>query len=183
MTNELKNAATAVDVLSVVSAAVFGKPLVTNVFRGHVVEAIVSLALSEDWKWRSEDYASWDFENSQGVRLEVKQSACRQSWALAGHKTKRPQFDVAARQVHWIDGKAVVANQRAADIYVLAFHPLDDETADHRDPQQWQFYVVAATQLSSASTIQLSVLKRLAPHVGFQELGNKVNEVAALLKR
>src|SRR5262245_15883209 len=31
--------------------------------------------------------------------------------------------------------------RQCAHIFVFAWHPVEDETADHRDPNQWEFYV------------------------------------------
>lgn len=73
------------DVIAKVTASAFGQPLVTNVLRGHVVEAMVALALEPEWRWCSGDYAAWDFERADGLRMEVRQSAYRQSWVQAPH--------------------------------------------------------------------------------------------------
>lgn len=89
------------DVVDRVSHAAFGRPLVTNVLRGQVVEAIIALALEPEWTWCASDYASWDFERADGRRLEVKQSAARQSWAAPAHGIVRPSFDIKERTVRW----------------------------------------------------------------------------------
>jgi hypothetical protein len=57
------------DVVARVSDAAFGRPRVMNVPRGHVVEAMVALALEAEWRWCAADHASWDFEHEAGVRL------------------------------------------------------------------------------------------------------------------
>jgi hypothetical protein len=36
---------------------------------------------------------------------------------------------------------------RHAHVYVFAYHPIADTTADHLDPRQWVLYVVAAEHL------------------------------------
>lgn len=51
--------------------AAFGKPLVTNVLRGQIVEAMVAIVLEPDWQWCGADYAPCDFERPDGWRLEV----------------------------------------------------------------------------------------------------------------
>ncbi len=76
--------------------AAVGKPLVTNVLRGLLVEAMVAIALEPVWTWVAGDYASWDFEGPRGLRLEVKQSAARQSWADENVISKC-SFDIAPR--------------------------------------------------------------------------------------
>jgi hypothetical protein len=59
------------------SAVTFDRPLVTNVYRNILVETIVDAALAPTWTWCAADCGSWDFEHSDGTRLEVKQSAAR----------------------------------------------------------------------------------------------------------
>ena len=57
----------------------FGKPLVSNNFRTIIVEAILHHVLEPDWRWCWQDWGPWDFEHTDGTRLEVKQSAAKQS--------------------------------------------------------------------------------------------------------
>ncbi|MBK8545700.1 MAG: hypothetical protein IPL62_20575 [Caulobacteraceae bacterium] len=55
----------------------------------------------------------------------------------------KASFDIAPRTGEYVDGAAWVDGVgRNADIYVFAYHPVADPTADHREPTQWQFYVV-----------------------------------------
>lgn len=163
------------DITAAAAAAIFGKPLITNVYRSVIVEAIVAAALP-DWEWCSADYASCDFRSSDGVRVEVKQSALRQSW---GPKLARPGWDIAARTGYWTEGINWVAMPgRNADVYALALHAVTDETADHRDPAQWCFYVVAATDLPAQKTIGQTSLERLAVPVSFGGLSREVAAVA-----
>ena len=118
-----------------VADAAFGRPLITNVLRGHVVEAIVACALEPDWTWCSQDYASWDFEHPGGLRLEVKQSAARQSWATSD-KPSACSFDIAERKGRWEGAVWIDEPGRAAHIYIFAHHPIAESEADHRDPEQ-----------------------------------------------
>ncbi len=104
------------DVVARVGDAAFGKPLVMNVLRGHVVEAIVALALAPDWRWCAADYASWDFEHDAGVRLEVRQSARRQSWPRSASSVPRPAFDIRARTGRTEAGEWIAEPGRAADL-------------------------------------------------------------------
>ena len=59
---------------------------------------------------------------------------------------------------------------RNADIYVFAHHPVHDASADHREPSQWQFYVVAACRLPCTKQLSLSGVQRLALPVGLAGL-------------
>ena len=69
------------EVVAKAADAAFGKPLVTNVLRAQLVEAMIALVLVPEWHWCGADYAPCDFERADDLRLEVKQSAARQSWS------------------------------------------------------------------------------------------------------
>jgi hypothetical protein len=161
-------------IAAIAGNAIFGKPLVTNVYRSVLTEAIVAAALPE-WKWCSEDYAAYDFIHPDGTRLEVKQSAVRQSWAA--DKPSRLQWDIAARKGYWQGNTWVKEVGRNTDVYVLCSHPVATDDADHRDPAQWQFYVIAARDLPETKTMVLGSLARLTDPVGFDELEQRVTEV------
>ncbi len=165
------------DVIAKVSQVAFGKPLVTNVLRGHVAEAIIALALEPEWTWCSADYAGWDFERADGLRLEVKQSAAMQSWSTG--KPSKAIFDVAARTGYWEAGTEWIAMAgRPAHLYVFAHHGIYGDDADHRDPSQWQFYVTAARNLPDVKQIGLSSITRLTSPVSVAALADKVRVTA-----
>ena len=167
------------EVVAKVANAAFGRPLVTNVLRGHVVEAIIALALEPVWAWCSADYASWDFERSDGLRLEVKQSAYRQSWVTAPSVKVSPGFDVRVRKHQWEGDTLVESVGRAAHIYVLAYHDQRDADADHRDPRQWQFFVLSSRDIPIVARIALGSVRRLTDSVTIEALANQVERVAA----
>jgi hypothetical protein len=158
--------------------AAFGRPLVTNVLRSMLVEAIVEAALDKEWKWCAADYAGWDFVHSDSTKLEVKQSAALQSWAKEGSRPTRSTFDIAPRTGSWVNGDRWVPGvRRYADIYVLAHHSVSDATADHREPKQWSFYVVPTTALPEGRSISLSRVQGIATAVPFGMLGKEVERV------
>jgi hypothetical protein len=174
------------DVVQKVTQATFGGPLVTNVLRGHLVEAIIAMALEPDWEWCSGDYASWDFQcRNTGTRLEVKQSAAKQSWVLNPYsKPSSPRFDIAARTGRWeTDGVFVRERGRAAHVYIFAHHPLTDEGADHRDPMQWRFYVVAEKDLPTAKSIGLEPVKAISNQCVHSDLQSVVNSCQSSISR
>ena len=115
------------------------------------------------------------------LRIQVKQSAARQSWHATLSPTPRPCFAIATKTGRW-EGPAWIAEPgRNAEIFVLAWHPVADDTADHRDPAQWLFYVVPETALPAQKSISLPVLARLASPVAFADLRAQVAAVAAHL--
>ena len=160
------------EIVSAARDAAFDKPLITNVFRAVIAEAIVAMALPQ-WRWASVDYASCDFVHPDGRRLEVKQSAARQSWSTG--KPSRASWDIAPRTGHWTeDARWIPEPGRNADIYVLCHHPVFGDDADHRNPAQWKFYAIRAASLPDTKSLSLAGAERLAEPVGFLDLSSAV---------
>jgi hypothetical protein len=159
-----------------VAALAFDNRVVQNDYRGIVAEVIVKNALGEPWSWVSGDWRGWDFEHADGTRLEVKQSAARQTWT-APKKPSPPRFDIRTRTGYYIgaDWHAEVA--RHAHIYVFAYHPILDESADHCDPQQWRFHVVPASALPENKTIGLARVMTFAAPVHWGALSTTVEAI------
>jgi hypothetical protein len=167
---------------SVIEAAareLFGRPLITNVYRGVIAETIVDFALrGAGWKWSSIDYAAWDFEHAGGMRLEVKQSALLQSWSSEPSKLSSLTFDIRPR-IGRYEGAAWISEEgRQASIYVFAFHFVADNSANHADPAQWEFYVRPTGELPERQKrISLSSLRRKTPAVRFTDLAASVEKL------
>jgi hypothetical protein len=167
-------------VIERVSREAFGRPLITNVLRGHVVEAIIAMALEPQWAWCGSDYSSWDFERADGLRLEVKQSAARQTWEPPAHGIIRTSFDIKKRTGRWEGANFIEEAGRAAHLYLFAFHPRADNSADQRDPSQWEFYAVPTVQLPDTQRIGLSAVRRLTDSIGYTDLLHAVTDIAAI---
>lgn len=121
----------------------FDVPVMQNNLRGLWVEAMVAELLGPEWKHTGADWAAWDFERADGLRLEVKQSARMQSW---GESDSVPRFSVKAALGHYPKDAPYLPNvsgDRLAHVYLFAWHP----GADQREPEEWEFYVVRADQL------------------------------------
>lgn len=167
------------DVVARVSDAAFGRPLVTNVLRGHVAEAIVALALEPEWRWCSADYCSWDFERTDGLRLEVKQSARLQTWDTGGGAQVRPSFDVRERTGRWEQAAWIAEPGRPAHLYLFCYHGRCNPRTDHRDPEQWEFFVVPAAALPPVKRLALGSVSRLAIPCGYPDLRDQVQRAAS----
>jgi hypothetical protein len=141
---------------------VFGGSLISNIYRGLVAEIIVGAALGSEWQLCSADWRGWDFEHPSGCRLEVKQSAARQTWPGSRKNATKPIFDIRARTGYFEGADWIADPRRFADIYVFAHHPIMDESADHCDVRQWRFYVVAAKRLPTGKTISLTRIAALS---------------------
>ena len=157
---------------------VYDQPLIDNVARGAYVEHMIELALGQQWRltW---PWASWDLEHcrqpeEEGPRIEIKQSSAR----APDHAEKRPnppkktpaKFSIKPRKYCYLrDGTLVETEppRRHADIYVFAWHPEDDlKIADHRRPDQWEFFVVAERCLRPPEKkgLALGPLKKLVEY-------------------
>lgn len=164
----------------------YGQPLIANLYRGDYVEGLILFALEKGWKAIG-GWGGWDLEREDGIRLEVKQSAALQSWhaAASAGKTSPARFDIAPRGGYYTDStdagvwREVDTPVRSADIYIFAWHPVDDpNTVDHRQSEQWQFFVVPEHRLPGQKSIGLNPLKKLAASVTYAELAARVTEVA-----
>ena len=147
--------------------------LINNAERGAYVEHMIVLAL-EGWEltW---PWASWDLQHrGNGARIEVKQSAARQTWHKRPEspespvpKPSRGKFGInkPSESYYLEDGTYKKTQpQRHADIYVFAWHPEEDlKIADHRRPDQWRFFVVAESCLlpPEKKSIAIGPLKKL----------------------
>ena len=159
-----------------VSARAFGNPIIQNDFRGIVAETIVESALGPTWRCCSADWLGWDFEHLDGTRLEVKQSAARQTWSAP----KRPSpatFDIRTRSGFYLGSDWHPEIGRHAHIYVFAHHPIVEATADHLDPSQWVFYVVPTDRLPQNRTIGLARVRSLSAAGAWEDLFRAVEQV------
>jgi hypothetical protein len=174
--------ATVNEITAMAGDAAFGRRLIQNNLRSIVVEAMVAKALGSAWRWSSADWAPYDFEGPNGIRLEVKQSAAQQTWSTPASKPSKPLFDIAARKGFFAQGPAgsvwTARIGRNADIYVFARNDVVGDQADHRDPAQWRFYVVPAHDLPATKTVGIAVL-RVVP-VSFEQLEQEVRRVAIM---
>jgi hypothetical protein len=83
----------------------FDVPVMQNNLRGLWVELMVLELLGDGWKHAGNDWAAWDLEREDGLRVEVKQSARLQSW---GNSVSLPRFSISAAKGHYPDGQAYV---------------------------------------------------------------------------
>ncbi|MGD9614886.1 MAG: hypothetical protein AB7H90_08380 [Alphaproteobacteria bacterium] len=174
---------TASQIRAKLCAVAFGEPLISNIYRGLVAEIIVGEALGSKWRFCAGDWRGWDFEHAEGCRLEIKQSAARQTWT--GSRTaSKPIFDVRARKGYFegTDWIKISDPRRFADIYVFAYHPIMDATADHCDPLQWRFHVIPTNRLPEGKTISLARLALLINDVPWTELETTIESLRIALQ-
>jgi hypothetical protein len=164
------------------AARIFDRPLIENQYRSAFVEAMIEPYLApHGWSYKGDGWSGWDFERNDGTRLEVKQSAAMQTWSAPRNIQTRPSFDIAARTGYFYEGgsKWEPIPGRCAQIYVFAWNPIYGPETDHRNPDQWVFYIVSAARLPEGQrTIGLSKIKRLADAVPLEFLGDAVQQDA-----
>ena len=80
------------------------------------------------------------------------------------------------------EGPAWIAERsRNAEIFIFAWHPVIEDTADHREPGQWQFFVIPERDLPLQKSLSLSRLRALASPVTIEELKAEVAATASTL--
>jgi hypothetical protein len=172
----------------------FGRPLIENTLRSLWVEAMIEPYLGRTgWKYVGADWNGWDFERGR-QRLELKQSAATQTWWFETGKLTKPQFDIRQRTGYYEKGAEwVPVAGRPAQVYVFAwngtvpYNPPNERDAhpvDHRDPLQWEFYVVPECYLpteATTKTMGLSSVRMLAPvdRVGVDRLAAVIDQAVS----
>jgi len=102
---------------------------------------MVAALLGDDWRHNGSDWGAYDLAHRNGTKLEVKQSAARQTWSDPDIRSVKPVFSIRAPKIEWIGSTPEARTERIADIYVFAWNGETSMSADHRDASQWQFFV------------------------------------------
>jgi hypothetical protein len=142
--------------------------LVSNATRGRLAEFIVANALEIDLKAAVRDeWAAFDLETREGIKVEVKSAAYLQSWSQS--KLSNICFSIKPSR-YWNSSTNVFSETpvRQANVYVFCLLRHEDKTTvDPMNFDQWEFYVVPAEKLNSYPRSQTSItirsLQSLAP--------------------
>lgn len=156
----------------------YDRKIMNKLHRSDYVECMIALTLGKRWCLSWEDgweWAPWDCENVRtGARLEIKQSAAQQPWSRdSANSNIFPRFDIKPRTGYWPrDGSSWIDSLgRPADIYVFAWHDCQDRNVDHRNPEQWSFYVVPESKLpDKQQSIALSKIHAITKPCGVSQL-------------
>lgn len=154
-----------------------GSDVLSNAPRGVFAEFTVGLALRAVDSPR-EEWASYDLETPDGIRVEVKSAAYVQSWDQ--DKLSEIRFDIRPT----LDEESTERG-RHSDVYVFALLAEKDKAKiNPLDVDQWEFYVVSARQLDrecgDQATIGINPLRELAgEEVPYDDLESKVKSVAS----
>lgn len=66
---------------------------------------------------------------------------------------------------------------------MFGYHPRDDAAADHRDPQQWEFYVVATADLPKKNALSLRELRTLSLPFNMHTAAAEIEHVRLKLRK
>ena len=156
--------------------------LVSNATRGILTEYIVARAVGVPTTGVRDEWAAYDLETPDGIKLEVKSAAYIQSW---WQRAFSPISFKIKKTRSWNDETGYSGEPtRKADLYVFALlaHK-DHHTIDPLDLDQWTFYVLPTAQLEerkgSQSSLSLSALTELTSPVPFDELRGAVYKAHA----
>ncbi len=160
-----------------------GSDLVTNTMRGTLAEYLVALAVGAADGVR-EEWAPYDVETEDGIKIEVKSSAYLQSWPQK--KESAPRFGIPRRQVDVAIAEEHANEQkRRSDVYVFCLlrHRENKATLDPLDMAQWTFYVLPTAtlddRLGDQKEIGLNTLEELrAKEVPFGGIADAVRQAA-----
>ena len=169
----------------------YERKIMDNVERGAYVECMIAEHLGPDWvlAWEMEfDWASWDLQHTPtGTRVEIKSSARRQPWhTIPESKAISPKFSLKWPVQYW-DGVKYVRiseGETILDFYIFAWHGEPKQgIADHRNPDQWEYYVARLDQLPKGrKSIGLPWLKANAKSCTGEQLATTLEEAIDSLK-
>jgi hypothetical protein len=177
------------DVLAILARQLFDRKLISNNVRPLYVEQMIASLLGDGWKVVGSDWGGYDIEGPNKLKIEVKQSAARQTWSDRESLKKKGvdrftkgSFDVALRPSRFEQGGMIrLKNEgRPANVYIFAWHGVTDEkTADHRDVSQWHFYVVPTRTLDERiglirKRVSLVSIKKFCEGCTYKELRSAV---------
>jgi hypothetical protein len=146
------------------AARLFDQCIIQNQYRSAFVEAMIEPYLARNgWKYVGDSWAGWDFEHDSGTRLQLKQSTAWQTWDPHKEAPKGGTglFNIAS-QKGWFDSTGANWTEepgRSAHVYVFAWNGQTGTDADHRDPNQWEFFIVRTADLPDQKTLSLKRLR------------------------
>ena len=152
--------------------------LVGNTARGILAEYIVAraLAIPTDEQVRDE-WAPFDLETREGIKIEVKSAAYIQSWEQ--ERVSRISFGTP-KTLAWDPESGTLSSEpkRHADLYVFALFAQRKAPIDPLNLDQWKFYALSTSKLDERKSISLSALEKLARPVAYHGLTDAVKKAA-----
>jgi hypothetical protein len=148
-----------------------------NNVRGILAEFLVAKAVGGT-EAPKEEWANFDVQTPDGIRIEVKASAYWQSWPQRG-PSKIIFSGLTARS--WEeDGSYSADRQIRADVFVFAVQACADPVEyDPLDISQWKFYVLPASEIVRTGTRSMSLASLARYEAGPIVWGDLAEAVAA----
>lgn len=141
----------------------FEQPIIHNQLLKEFVKELVLHSLW-NYQWKLVDGAAqnWDLEHLNGCCLKVVCSSACQLRPTGFVGAQYPVFCIGQRPEAGSDAR------QKADLYLFAWHPVPQlRQADHRDPQQWQFFLIPERLLpEKKKTLGLRPVQKTAAHYG-----------------
>ena len=156
--------------------------VLSNRNRAIFAEYLVALAL----KVTDTPRVEWDATDVfyKGRKIEVKSSAYVQSWAQK--KESKIIFDIAKKRAWDAEtNKTLDIPSRIADCYVFCLYTKKSkENTAVLDVENWQFYVLATTNLSKKfgeqKSLSLSRLNQIVDAVSYSNLSQEIRKTLSL---
>ncbi len=147
--------------------------LTSNALRGIFAEFIVGTAIGVDFRKLREEWAEYDIEDENGIKIEVKSAAYIQTWKQKAYSTV--SFSIKSKQL------ADNTSTRHADVYVFCLlkHKIQAEL-DPTKLEQWAFYVLSTqtiNNLPNKSSIGLSTLEKLTLATNYSQLKHTIQKI------
>ena len=155
-----------------------GSDLLSNAERGVLAEFLVATALGAAGKPRIE-WAAHDVKTKEGVRVEVKSAAYRQSWKQDTGTVPKISFSISKSKQSWCRETNTTTKhdppKRVSDVYVFCVLGTRQEFENKIEPNplntdEWKFYVL--------DTASIDCKKGDQKRIGLNPLKALVREVA-----
>ena len=136
--------------------------ILSNSTRGVFAEFIVASALNIDIKTPRVEWAEYDLETKDGIKIEVKSASYLQSWTQKDYS--KISFSI---------------KNKSADVYIFCLlKHLQEDTIDPLNLDQWEFYIVHIKEIKnykrSKKSITLNSLRTLTSPIGYSEIKNTI---------
>jgi hypothetical protein len=152
--------------------------IVSNATRGLLAEFIVATAVGVNIGTPRKEWAAYDLDTPEGIKLEIKSSAYLQTWKQ--DSLSKPLFGIkATRSYNYESNKSSETASRDANVYVFCLlNHKQKSTVNPLDMNQWEFYVLATKKLNdykrSQDSITLKSLRTLTDSILYNELYEKI---------
>jgi hypothetical protein len=154
--------------------------LLSNSTRGTLAEFIVAMAMEIDLTGVREEWALFDLETKDGIKIEVKTSAYLQTWFQKNYS----KIVFSIKPAYFWNSETNETSEiksRPSDVYVFCLlKHKDKKTVNPLILDQWTFYVVSTKQINeicgNKNTIQLNSLGKITKCIDFDEIKEKVKK-------